>query len=194
MSEKYFKKVSAYFILIVTIIVLGHLLWEHLNGGILSHHLLHRSDLPAISNWWAIVILPFLAWFTTTRVKRRITLQSDGASSGGKIPNEVLIGFFGMLSVSLLQSIAFEFSYENITVYIALCVLFIGLFLPIYRAECILGHVLGAMFTFGAVIPIIGILVIAAISAFSNLIMKPLFVHVWVRFQRLRFPQDHNDA
>jgi uncharacterized membrane protein YecN with MAPEG domain len=188
MSEKYFKKVSAYFISIVAIFVLGHLLWDHFNGGVPSHHLLHRSDLPAISNWWASVILPFLAWFSTTRVKKRITLQSDAISAGGQIPNGVLIGFFGMLVVSLLQSIAFEFSYENITMYMALCVFLIGLFLPIYRAECILGYVLGATFTFGAVIPIIGILAIATISAFSNLCMKPMLVNIWGRFKRLRSP------
>ncbi|MEX2362215.1 MAG: hypothetical protein WD597_01275, partial [Balneolaceae bacterium] len=150
------------------------------------HHLLHRSDLPAISNWWAIAILPILAWFSTTRVKKRVTLHSDAVSVGGKIPNGVLIGFFGMLLISLLQSIAFEFGYENITMYLALCVLLIGLFLPIYRAECILGYVLGATFTFGAVIPIIGILVIATISAFSNLVMKPMLINIWGHFKRLK--------
>ncbi|MEX0722641.1 MAG: hypothetical protein WD357_00515 [Gracilimonas sp.] len=179
MNEKYFKKVSAYFISIVTIIVLSHLLWEHLNGGVASHHLLHNSDLPAISNWWSIVILPFLAWFSSTRVKKRITFRPDEVSADGQIPNAVWIGFFGMLLVSLLISIAFEFGFENITMYLALCVLGIGLFLPIYRAECILGYVLGAMFTFGAVIPIIGILLFAAISAFSNLLMKPILVNIW---------------
>lgn len=186
MSEKYFKKISAYFISIVVILVLGHLMWEHFTSGVASHHLLNRSDLPAISNWWGLVILPSLAWFSTTRVKKRITFRSDDASAGGKIPNNILIGFFGMLLVSLLQSVAFEFGYESITMYMALCVLLIGLFLPIYRAECILGHVLGAAFTFGAIIPILGILVFAAISAFSNILMKPMLVNIWGRIKRLR--------
>ncbi len=185
MNEKYFKKISAYFISIVVILVLGHLMWEHFNSGVSSHHLLHRSDLPAISNWWGLVILPLLAWFSTTRVKKRITFRSDDASAGGKIPNGILIGFFGMLLVSLLQSVAFEFGYESITMYMALCVLLIGLFLPIYRAECILGHVLGAAFTFGAIIPILGILVFAAISAFSNILMKPMLVNIWGRIKKI---------
>ncbi|MEQ9310646.1 MAG: hypothetical protein RLN90_14410 [Balneolaceae bacterium] len=186
MSEKHFKKISTYFISMVVLFVLGHLLWEHLNGGVLSHHLLHSSDFPAISNWWNIVVLPFLAWFSTTRIKKRITFRSDDVSDGRMIPNGILIGFFGMLIVSLLQSVAFEFGYESITMYMALCVLLIGLFLPIYRAEYILGHVLGATFTFGSIIPIMGFLIIATISAFSNLFVKPMIVNIWGRFKRLR--------
>ena len=190
MSEKYFKKISAYFISLVVFVVLGHLLWEHLNGGVLSHHLLHSADLPAISNWWNIVVLPIVAWFSTTRIKKRITYRSDV----GKIPNGILIGFFGMLLVSLLQSVAFEFGYENITMYMALSVLLIGLFLPIYRAECILGHVLGATFTFGSIIPIMGILVIATISAFANLCVRPMLVNLRGRFKLLRSQQSRNQA
>ncbi|QIB65753.1 hypothetical protein [Kineobactrum salinum] len=181
MDETYFKTIRAYLVSIVTVFVLGHLGWQHFNGGVVSHHLLHRADFPAISNWWGIVILPFLAWFATTRIRKRIAFQSDAASAGRKIPNGILIGFFGMLLASLLQSVAFEFGYENITMYIALAVLLIGLFLPIYRAECILGHVLGATFTFGPVIPIIGMLVIAAISALSNLCIKPLLIRLYRR-------------
>lgn len=177
----------------VVLFVLGHLLWEHLNGGVLSHHLLHSSDLPAISNWWNIVVLPFLAWFSTARIKKRITFRSDDVSASNKIPNGILLGFFGMLLVSISQSVAFEFGYENITMYMALCVLLVGLFLPIYRAECVLGHVLGATFTFGSIIPIMGILVIATISAFSNLYMKPMLVNIWGRFKRLRSHQSRNE-
>ncbi len=179
MSEKYFNKISTSLITLVVIFVLCHLLWEYFNGGVLSHHLLNRADFPAISNWWEIVILPLLAWFSITRIKKRIQFLPDDESSSKKIPQRILIGFLGMLFISLLQSISFEFGYENITMYLALAVVLIGLFLPIYHAECILGHVLGASFTFGPVIPIIGIVVIATLSAFSNLLMKPLLIKSW---------------
>ncbi|KAA3613857.1 MAG: hypothetical protein DWQ05_16410 [Calditrichaeota bacterium] len=178
MSEKYFKTIKYYLISIVVLFEVGHLLWEHLNGGVLSHRLLHSSDYPAMSNWWGIIILPFLAWFSTVRIKKRIRFQSDDASVPGKIPSAILIGFFGMLIVSILQSIAFNFGYENITMYMALGVLLIGLFLPIYQTEYILGHVLGAAFTFGPIIPVIGIMVMASVSAFSNLVIKPLILRI----------------
>lgn len=181
MSEKHFNKLRVYFISAVMLFVLGQLLWEHLNGGIVSHHLLHHSDYPAVPNWWGIIILPLLAWFTTTRVKKRISFQPDDASGDERIFKGVLTGFFGMLLISVLQAVTFEFGYENITMYLALGLLLTGLFLPIYRAECILGHVLGAAFTFGAVIPIIGISVMAIISAFSNLCVGPLLAKLWRR-------------
>jgi hypothetical protein len=188
MSEKYLEKLSTYFIALVVIFIFVHLLWEYLNGGVLSHHLLNSSDMPAISNWWEIAILPLLAWFATKRIEKRISFKSDDVSADGKIPKGILIGFFGMLIASIFQSLAFELGYGNITMYLALCVLLIGLFLPIYRAECILGYVLGATFTFGPVIPIIGISIFAAISAFSNLLMKPLLGNIWGRFKRFRAP------
>ena len=186
MSEKSFNRISAYLLTLVVVFVLCHLLWEYLNGGVLSHHLLNRSDYPAISNWWEIIILPLLAWFSITRVKKRILVQPDQGSFGGTIPKGILIGFFGMLLISITQSVIFQFGYENITMYIALGVVLIGLFLPIYRAECILGHVLGASFTFGPVIPIIGIIVIASISAFSNILVKPLLLKIWGIFKKER--------
>lgn len=174
MIEKQFEKQRVNFISVVIVFVLSHLYLEHSTGGVLSHHLLNSSDYPAISNWWELIILPVLAWFSTMRIKKRIRFQPDDGSAARKIQNGILIGFFGMLIVSVLQSITFTFGYENITMYMALGVLFIGLFLPIYRAECILGHVLGATFTFGPVIPLLGILVMATVSAFSHFCIKPL--------------------
>jgi hypothetical protein len=180
MSERSFRKLSTWLILTVSFLTVGHLLWQHFHGGVQSHHLLHRSDLPAMSNWWALVILPFLAWFATTRIRRRIDLESGDPPTSRTIPNGILTGFIGMLIASIAQSVSFEAGHENITMYVALGVLLIGLFLPIYRAECILGHVLGATFTFGAVIPLVGILVIASVSAFSNLCIRPLLARLRV--------------
>lgn len=181
MSDKYLNKIQYYLISIVAIAEIGHLLWEHFNGGVLSHYLLNRSDFPSISNWWGIIILPLLAWLSTSRIKKRIASSLDGASMISKIPNGILIGFFGMLIVSVLQSLAFKLGYQNITKYLALSLIFIGLFLPIFRAECVLGHVLGAVFTFGPVIPIIGILVMASVSALSNLVLKPFILRMLSR-------------
>lgn len=178
MSEEYFKKIKYYLVAAVAILELFHLAWEHFNGGVLSHHLLNRSDYPSISNWWGLVILPSLAWFSTTRIKKRITLRLDDVSGASKIPAGIVVGFSAMLTVSILQSVAFQFGYQDITMYLALGVLVTGLFLPIYRAECVLGHVLGAVFTFGPVIPLIGMLVMGSVSAFSNLLLKPLVYRV----------------
>lgn len=34
--------------------------WEHTRGGILRHHLLNDASLPAISNLWALLVMPML--------------------------------------------------------------------------------------------------------------------------------------
>ena len=178
MSEKYFNKMKTYLISIVVVFEIGHLLWEYFTGGVLSHHLLNRSDMPAISNWWGIIILPLLAWFAVTRIKKRITFLSDTQHGDSKIPKEILAGFGGMLLVSLILSLAFKFGSDDIAMYVMLGVLLTALFLPVYRTESILGYVLGGVITFGPVIPLIIILIISAISAFSNLIIKPLLVKI----------------
>ncbi|MGX5913234.1 hypothetical protein ACR0ST_00680 [Aliidiomarina sp. Khilg15.8] len=181
MGETYFKKLRVYSISIVVLFVILLLCWEYFTGGVKSHYLLNRSDFPAISNWWGIVTLPLLTWFTLMRIKKRTAAQSNAPGAGEKLPTVVVIGFLAMLMVSVLQSLSFELGYESITMYIALGLLIAGLFLPVYRAEWILGHVLGAAVTFGPVIPILFISVIAAVSALSNLCIKPLLIRVWSR-------------
>lgn len=178
MSEKYFRKISAYFISLVVIFVFCHLLWEHLNGGVVSHHLLNRADYPSISNWWGIIILPCLAWFSATRIKKRIRFHSDAEAAADAIPNGILAGFFTMLVLSALQSGAFLFGYEDVTLYLLLTTFAIGLFFPLYRAEAIVGHVLGSAFVFGPVIPLIVVLIIATVSALSNVCLKPMVLHL----------------
>ena len=183
MTQERFGKRGIYLVLIVTALVMGQLFWEYSTGGVLSHHLFASADYPAMSNWWAIVILPLLAWVAVTRVKKRLVKQSEEQGNGARAFRAVLIGFFLMLVISVAQSIAFTFGYQDVTKYLALAVLVSGLVLPIYRSECILGHVLGAVFTFGPIIPLIGMTVMATISAVSNLGIKPLVLKLLRRIK-----------
>lgn len=178
MTENQFEKLKCYAIAITILFVAGHLLWEHSNGGVISHNLLHRSEYPAISNWWGLLILPFLAWLSIVRIEKRVTLQTDAPPVRAKILRVGLIGFFGMLILSLLQSLSFSNGYENVAIYLSLGLVVVGLFLPIYRAECIFGYVFGSIVFIGAVIPLIGILVIVGISWFSHVCIKPLVFRV----------------
>ncbi len=163
---------------ITILFVVGHLLWEHLNGGILSHHLMHHPDYPSISNWWGLLILPFLAWLSTVRIEKRVTLQPNDAPVRAKTLRVVRVGFFGMLILSFVQSFSFSVGYENVAIYLSLGLVVVGLFLPIYRAECIFGYVFGSIVFTGAIIPLIGILVMTGISWFSHVCIKPLVFRV----------------
>ena len=65
------------------------LAWQHLTAGAPAHHLLARADMPAISNWWGLLLLPLLAWVAASRIEAR---YGGAAEASGAIP-----GFVGGL-------------------------------------------------------------------------------------------------
>lgn len=159
----------------------AHLLWQHLHGGVVSHHLLHRADLPAISNWWGALLLPALTWFLLGRTRKRLLLRGDRQDAASKAPDGVLLGFLGALIWGGLLAAAFTCNYETITSSLFLGLLVLALLLPVHRAECLLGFVLGMAFTFGAVLPTLVGSVIAGLSAAVRLGLWPLVVRGWRR-------------
>lgn len=57
-----------------------HLGWEYTHGGVPAHHLLNNPELPAISNWWGLLVVPLLVWFLVGRIQRRAaTLVQTGS-------------------------------------------------------------------------------------------------------------------
>ncbi|WP_105169603.1 hypothetical protein [Pseudoalteromonas sp. T1lg23B] len=181
------RKHQYWLVIMVTAFAALTLAWEHFNGGVLSHHLLHNPSYPSISNYWSMLILPSLAWFTAHTVIKRIKLQHhEGMNAKGTIPTHTKMGFVIMFCVTALQSIAWVAGQQDLTMYIAVGILVAGLFVPIYRAECILAHVLASSVVFGAVIPLIGIVVLALISALSNLCIKPLIINMLIRTRVLK--------
>jgi hypothetical protein len=73
--------------LAVAVVEWTWLVWRHFHGGMPSHHFLDRADMPAISNGWGGLLLPWMTWFLLGRVQRRV------ASQGGKSMHYALAGF-----------------------------------------------------------------------------------------------------
>jgi hypothetical protein len=46
MSEQHRRQFRLILTGVVMVAELAHLTWEHFNGGVSSHHILHRSDMP----------------------------------------------------------------------------------------------------------------------------------------------------
>jgi hypothetical protein len=159
----------------VTLAECAHLAWEHLHGGIVSHNILARADLPAISNAWGLLLLPMLAWWLGGLALKPAASAPPRRLVAGGIPADVLAGFIGGLVMGAALASSFAIGLETAT-----SVLFFGLFaiallLRVYRAECVLGFVLGMTFTFGAVLPTAIASIIAAISATVHLLVwRPL--------------------
>lgn len=144
------------------------LIWQHFNGGVSAHYLLHDPDLPRISNWWNGLLLPALAWGLLTLSKRRIKRHSAADRT-------VVVGLLAGLAVGASMAITFSLGQESITSTVFFSLIPLALFLPVYRPECLLGFVLGMCFAFGAVLPtIFGAGMAAVTFLVHRLIGQPL--------------------
>ncbi len=171
------------FVALVALAGTAHLSWEFFHGGVISHHFLARADMPSISNWWGLLWLPVLAWFATGRARRRLATASGGNAAATNIPAGVAIGFFGALLFAGALAFAFANGYPNAAEYLFQAILLLAILLPVYRAECVLGFVLGMTVVVGAVLPTIIGTVIAALSAIVHPLIRPFLVRLWRRFK-----------
>ena len=178
MNENSFFKIRVYFTGIVTIAIWMLLAWYHFHGGVPSHHILAREDLPEISNGWGGLLLPLVSWFLLYRVHQRLFKIKLEKSEVIKFPKEVLYGFAGALVFGIMLSIFFTLGLSDIPFYMMIGLLLSALFLPIYRAECLLGFIIGMTFTFGPVLPIGIGSILVLIGAAIYLLVRPVILFV----------------
>jgi hypothetical protein len=143
------------------------LAYEYFNGGVPSHHLLDRPALPAISNWFGLVVLPLLGWLLGVRLRNHLT-----TSTGSGLAKGIWAGLVCSLLYGAAMAIFFELGTSAV-----ISGLFFGLFLlaavlPIYRVECIFGFVVGMTFTFGAVLPALVAVVFATASVVVHFVFR----------------------
>lgn len=181
MNKKISFKFRIYFTAVITLLIWMLLLWNYFNGGVLSHHILANEDLPSISNWWGGLLLPLLTWFLLFRIEKRIRPQNDGTFIYPQYLKKVVYGFIGALVYGSMLSLSFTMG-SSAPSYMILAILPIGLFIPVYRSEYLLGFVIGMTYTFGAVLPTgIGsiLMVIAAILYF---LVRPGILYLYSKF------------
>ena len=167
-----FFKIRLYITGIVTIAIGSLLLWNHFHGGIPSHHLLARKNLPEISNAWGGLLLPLLTWFLLYRIPKRI-----GSNADKDMKINVLYGFLAALFFGILLSTSFTLGFKMESKML-MSVFVIALFFPIYRAEYLLGFVLGMTFTFGGVLPILIGSILVLISAILYLYVRRAILYI----------------
>jgi len=161
---------QVYFTVIATLYIAVLLAWQHFNGGVISHHILHRGDLPAVSNWWGILLLPTLTWFLVGRITKR----EEGLTS-----KAVIIRLTGSLLYGTLLSVAFLNGLEALTSLMGPGLLVLALFIPIYRAEHLLGFILSMTFTFGAILPTVFAAVVALLAYVIYRFIRPIPVYLF---------------
>jgi hypothetical protein len=193
MNKKSLPHLRLYGTALAFLAELAHLTWEHFHGGIISHHILNRADLPSISNAWGLLLLPALTWFLIGRILIRNAVLNLSPSMNlntplsstqtAALPKSVIIGFKVALLFGVVLSSCFANRYTSLTEYLFLSILLLALILPVYRAECVLGFILGMSFVFGVVLPTGIATIIASISMLLHRIIYPIFVRIWVRFK-----------
>lgn len=160
------------------------LLWEHLHGGIQSHHFLAREDMPAISNAWGIVVLPLLTWLGARSVRWRMARENPNAEASPGFLRKIGWAFLGAALYAAAIAIAFVSGRSDISGTLFPALFIIALFLPIYRAEYYLGFVAALSMAFGAVLPAVIGGVVAAVSFVFNGFLWPLLKKWWVKGRR----------
>lgn len=188
MNEQQAKRIRIYLTVAVLLAEIGHLAWEHFHGGIASHHFLNRADMPAVSNAWGLLLLPAISWFLGGIALRRsiataaaVTINAPGGQAeAAGLARGVFVGFFAGLLFGASLAATFSLGYHDVTSILFFGMLLLALVFRVYRAECVLGFVLGMTFTFGAILPALVASVVAVISAVAHRVLYPLARRVWM--------------
>ena len=173
MKNLHFKPFSLFFIVLISIAIWILLLWNHFNGGIPSHHILANENLPKISNAWGAILMPVLTWLAVNRVGARENIKDKSIR---EIPLKVIITFFTSLFIGLSIATSFTLAISGLPLVLLQLVLAASLFFPIYRAEGLLGFVLGITYTFGAVLPTGVGLILCVIGYLVYNLVRPVFI------------------
>lgn len=128
---------------------LGMLAWEHFHGGVRAHHLLANPDLPAVSNWWGLLLLPVLTWWTVGRAQRR---SERAALAGQPVRPAPLTAFLCALAYGAMLAGLFAAG-SPLVDYLFLGLLALALVVPLWHAEYLLGFVLSMNFVAGPILP-----------------------------------------
>ena len=167
-------KVKIYITGVISLAIWGLLAWDYFHGGVPSHHILARKDLPEFSNWWGGVLLPLLTIFLLYRIEKREKLEE----SKSPFPEKIIYGFSVALLFGIVLSIFFTYGNTKMPGIMVLSLFLLALFYPIYRAECLLGFVIGMTFTFGGVLPTIIGSIFATIAFLIYKLIRPIRLYV----------------
>ena len=178
MTEQQLSRTRLYFTGLVTLITWSMLIWQYSNDGVPSHHLLHRADLPAVSNWWGGLLLPALSWIMLGRMQKRILKQPSNNVNQYSI--RILAGFVCALIYGGILSFSFINGYAQVSSAMFYGILFFALFLKVYREEYLLGFILSMSITIGAILPTLFGAIIASVAAIIYFVVH----YIWSEIKK----------
>ena len=156
---------------VITVLIIATVCWDYFHGGVPSHHLLQRKDMPAISNWWGIILLPTISWILLTRAEKRLQPKYGKQWLIKSLP----LFFLGVI-IALGIAIAFNAKYIALLSNIPYFFILISFFIPIFYAEFMLGFIITMTYTFGVFIPTVFILVFGLVGFLIFRFVRPIFI------------------
>ena len=173
-----FKKIGWAVLTLISVGIWAVLIWQHFHGGVPSHSFMARKDMPSISNWWGAILLPLLTYFSLFRLEKRV-FSSENAVLTPKQSQSVILLFILGLTYTAAMSYCFVTDKSNINGLLFQGLFLLAFLLPIYRAEFLLGFVLGMTYTFGAILPTFIGSIFVGISYVAHKFVYPLVVRIF---------------
>lgn len=156
MNHNLTLKNTLVFTAIVTLLICASLAWDYFHDGVPTHYLLHSKDLPGFSNWWGIVLIPAVTLYLLQRIRKRLT------NNRTENLKQVIYRFLAALGFGIVLSILFLLG-SDLPGIMMIGVIILSFFIRLYLPEYILGNILGLVYTFGGVLPVIISLVLLSI-------------------------------
>ena len=172
------KAILVVFVLIA-ISIWSILLWDHFHGGVPYHHVLANKELPKISNWWGALLIPLVSYLLLNRIKKRI--KPDNDQDDLKLVKKEIYSFLAALLLAIIISFSFTTGNTQISDLLFLGLPVIALFLPIYHPAYLLGFVVGMMYTFGGVLPVLVGGIMSGICYILFIAIHPLLIKLGIK-------------
>jgi hypothetical protein len=138
--------------------------WEYTHGGVTGHSFLARDDMPVISNWWGGLTIPIVAFVLTGRVQRRLAAFGADTAGADRALRIAVAACIGAALYGAAMALGFSLGYDELSSWLFQALPLVGLLLPIYRAEYLLGFIVALSLRFGGVLPLIISTAVAVVS------------------------------
>jgi hypothetical protein len=142
-------------IALVTLAYWGLLAYQYTHGGVTGHSFLARDDMPTISNWWGGLTLPLVAYWLTGQVQRRLFACGPDAVRADGTLRIAAAACVGAALYGAAMATGFLTGYDNVSSFLFMALPLMGLLLPVFRAEYLLGFIAALSMVFGGVLPLI---------------------------------------
>ncbi|KGD68679.1 hypothetical protein B0A61_11740 [Flavobacterium aquatile LMG 4008 = ATCC 11947] len=155
---------------------MGLLIWEYYNGGVSGHHFLKRKDMPFISNWWGLILLPLVTFLSLKRIGKGINYNPE--LSNQHLIKHHLLPFLIAVLFAILIVVFSSTGNSEISYFMFLALFIVALFIPIYKSEYFLGFILGLSYSFGGALPVIIAIVLTTIFYLIFNYIRPIFIFI----------------